>query len=82
MFDTNKKTFQTHPSLLPLRMTLTAAQRESPAYPPRIDPDERLALQLIYRMKTEYAKPLPFRSWKDNTSFHGSRLQEVIGTNA
>ena len=40
-------------SLLPLKMALTAAERESPSQPPRPlrDPNEQLAMQLIERIK-------------------------------
>jgi len=82
MLEINKKAFRAHPSLLPLRMALIAAERESPAHPPRVDPDEQLAQQLIEKMKIDFAKPLPFTSWKGDSSFASFRLQEVIGTNA
>jgi len=81
MLDTNKKTFQAHPSLLPLRTALIAAEREAPARPLRVDPDERLAVQLIEKMKTEYAKPLPFASWRNDSNSPAFRLQKVIGFN-
>ena len=81
MLDTGKRTSQTHPSLLPLRMALVAAESGSPARPPRIDTNEQRALQLIQKMKTEYQKPLPFTSWKDDPVLNTFRLREVIGTN-
>jgi len=77
MLDTNKRTFRTHPSLLPLRMALIVAESGSPARPPRIDVNEQRALQLIQKMKTENQKP----SWKDDAIFNSFSLQEVIGTN-
>jgi len=40
MLDTNKKTIQTHPSLLPLRAALIAAERDVPSQP---DVNEQLA---------------------------------------
>jgi hypothetical protein len=87
MLDTNKKTFQmssplgNHPSLFPLRMALVAAEGGVPPRPPRVDSNEQMALQLIQKMKTEYRKPLPFTSWKDNSKPNSFRLLEVIGTN-
>ena len=89
MLDTNKRTLHfdkaqcghSHPSLLPLRMALTAAERVSPARPQRIDVNAQRAMQLIERMKTDYQKPLPFTSWKDDPVLNSFRLQEVIGTN-
>jgi len=80
MLDTNKKTHRTHPSLLPLRTALIAAEMESPARPPCVDSNEQKASQLIQKMKTEYRKPLPFTSWKDDSKTMSFRLQEVIGT--
>jgi len=84
MLDENKKTFHvsSHPSLLPLRRALIAAESGSPARPPRMDVNEQLALQLIARMKTEYTKPLPFESWKEGSRMYVFRLQEAINTNA
>lgn len=51
--------------LFPLRVALTAAERESPARPHRVDPNERLALQLIARMQAGYKKELPFVAWHE-----------------
>lgn len=65
----DKRSLRSHPSLLPLRMALIAAEKESPSRPPCTDPDQQRALQLIARMKMEYRKPLLFT------------LQEVIGSN-
>ena len=84
MLDKNKRTLHfnkvqcghSHPSLLPLRMALTAAEKESPARPPRIDANEQRALRLIEKMKTEYKKP----AWKDDGIFKLFNLQEVVGT--
>lgn len=76
----DKNTFRTHPSLLPLRMALIAAESGSPARPPRVSADERRALELIAKMRTEFSKPLPFTSWKDDTILNTFRLQEVIGS--
>jgi len=80
MLDTSHKAHQAHPSLIPLRMALTAAKRESPSRPQHVDPNEQRALDLITRMKTEYRKPLPFSSWRDDSNLHSFRLQEVIGS--
>jgi hypothetical protein len=51
MLDEKQRTLRAHPSLLQLRMALIAAERESPARPRRVDPNERLAVQLIARMQ-------------------------------
>ena len=73
-----KKTIRSYPSLLPLRMALSAAERESPSRPPQTTCDEHRALELIERMKTEYDKPLPFVCWKDETNSNIFNLQKVI----
>jgi hypothetical protein len=73
MLDVNKKTLRPYPSLLPLRMALTLAERESPACPPRMDANERLAMQLIEKVKAEYKKPLPLLNWTDIPSQQGYR---------
>jgi hypothetical protein len=73
MLDMHKNMLRTHPSpsikfrasLLPLRMALTAAERESPARPRRIDVNERLAMQLIARMQAGYKKANPFIVWRE-----------------
>ena len=58
MLDINKKTLHAsrHPSLLPLRMALTLAERESPSRPPCIDVNEQYAIQLIAKVKAQYKK--------------------------
>ena len=64
-----KNTRHSHPSLLPLRTALIAAEKESPARPPRlITADEQRALTLIARMKTECNKPLSFSFWRSPKS--------------
>jgi len=86
MLDTNNKTVhfdkaqyeRTHPSLLPLRAALIAAEREVPSSP---DVNGQLAETLIARMKTEYKNPLSFTSWKDDKTLNSFNLQEVIGSN-
>jgi len=80
MLDKNTLRASRHPSLLQLRMALIAAESGSPSRPPRVTADERRALELIKKMKTEFSKPLPFTSWKDNTTLNSFRLQEVIGS--
>jgi len=78
MLDTRKNTHHAsrHPSLLPLRMALIAAESGAPARSPQVDPNEQKALQLIQKMKTDCQKP----SWKDDAIFKSFRLQEVIGS--
>ena len=59
MLDINKKTLQTHPSLLPLRMALIAAESgvpPRPPRPPRMDSNEQRAILLIENVKAEYKK--------------------------
>ena len=59
---------RTHPSLLSLRTALVAAEKESPARPPRpITADEKRAMMLIEKMKTEYDKPLSFANFVQRT---------------
>lgn len=83
MFELDKQTLRTPPSLLPLRMALIAAESETPARPtcpaPSLSTDELLALTLIERMKTEYQKPLPC---KDSFPLIDFGLQEVIPCHA
>ena len=78
MLDSNKKTLHSHPSLLPLRMALIAAGSGVPSSP---DANEQRAQRLIARMKTEYRKPLPFTSWKEDATLNSFNLKEVIGNN-
>ena len=80
MQNSDKRSLRSHPSLLPLRAALIAAERDSPARPLRTDPDQQRAMQLIAGMKTEYRKPLPFTSWKDDETLNTFRLQDVIGS--
>ena len=60
MLTGTKPTLRSHPSLLALQSALRAAESVSPARPPRMDANERLALQLIARMQADYKKSLPF----------------------
>ena len=73
MLDVNKKTLHAsrHPSLLPLRMALIAAESGSPSRPPRIDANEQRAVELIAKLKAGYKKPLPVLTWNDIPSQHG-----------
>jgi hypothetical protein len=83
MMDIRNKTPRNHPSLLPLRVALISAEKESPARPPQLTiTDEQRALQLIGKMKTEYNKPLPFSCWKDESDLILFNLREVIGIHA
>jgi len=70
-----KKTLRNHPSLLPLRVALTTAERESPSRPRRIDTNERLAMQLIARMQSRYKKADPFLKVKEH-------VQKTAGSHA
>ena len=80
----DKNTLRSHPSLLPLRRALIAAESGSPARPsqlhPQVTDDEQRAQELIERMKTGFSKPLSFSSWKDDTALNSFNLQEVIGS--
>ncbi len=60
MLTGTKHTFRTHPSLLQLRTVLLAAESESPAQPPIVDVNEKLALQLIAQMQSNYKRQLLF----------------------
>lgn len=70
MVDQKKRTYHSDASaLLPLKMVLIAAERESPARAPKRGPDvnEQLALKLIGRMKKQFQK---------SRLFVGMRLME------
>ena len=84
MLDEKKSTFHTHPSLLPLRMALIVAERESPARPPRMDANEQRALQLIEKVRAEYKKQQFVLNLNDIPSQHGCResLHEMSVTHA
>jgi len=62
MLDEKKTTLHAlrHPSLLPLRRMLIAAEWESPSRPRCVDANERRAMQLIARMQAEHKKVFPF----------------------
>ena len=75
-------TLHSHPSLLPLRMALSAAESGVPSRPTRplqTITDEQRATELIERMRTEYDKPLPFICWKDESNSTVFNLREVVG---
>jgi len=86
MLDERKNTLHAsrHPSLFPLRMALIAAERESPVYPPRLDANEQLALQLIARVQAEYKKVFPFLNLQDIPGSHDLRksLRNLAGIDA
>jgi hypothetical protein len=84
MLTEKKNTLHSHPSLLPLRMALTAAASESPALPFRVDVNEQLALQLIAKMKAEYKRSHPLLNWRDIPSQHGYResVHEMVTAHA
>ena len=73
-----------HPSLLELQQALSMAESAAPARPPRIDANERLALQLIARMQADYKKSLPFLDLQDRPRPNRFREQfrELAGTHA
>jgi hypothetical protein len=73
-----------HPSLLELQQALSMAESVVPARPPRIDANERLALQLIARMQANYKKSLPFLDLQDRPGPNRFREQfrELAGTHA
>ena len=72
MLDINKRTLHAsrHPSLLPLRMALIAAESDSPPCP-QPDTNERRAMQLIANLKAEYKNRLPVMQWGEIPSLHG-----------
>jgi len=75
-------TIQTHPSLLPLREALIAAESGVPSRPPRVDANELRALQLIARMQAHYKKVMPFLDSQDIPVHQGLRLNLPALTNA
>jgi hypothetical protein len=84
MLDEKKNTLRAHPSLLPLRMALSAAAGESPACPLRMDVNEQRAMQLIAKVKAEYKKQQFVMNWNDIPSPHGLHvdLQVPVTSNA
>ena len=71
-------------NLLPLRIALIAAEKESPARPPcqLHDPNEQLALQLIERIK--YPGQISFTGLRIESPepLFVERLPEMAGTHA
>jgi hypothetical protein len=86
MLDEKKDTLHAsrHPSLLPLRMALSAAVSESPACPPRMDVNEQRAMQLIAKVKAEYKKQQSVMNWNDIPNPRGlhANLQVMVNSNA
>lgn len=88
-----KNTHRIHPSLLPLRMALVAAESGAPSQPARkMSADEQRALDLIEKMKAEYNKPLSFANFihrnpmaltfgASNTSAPCINFREVVKAN-
>ena len=54
-----------HPSLLPLRMALALAEKESPSRPPHSDVNEQNAVQLIANVKAQYKKQRSVLNFQD-----------------
>jgi len=84
MLDEKKGMLHSHPSLLPLRMALIAAESGSPSRPPRIDANEQRAMQLIEKVRAEYKKQQFVMNWNDIPNPHGvhTNLQAVVHGNA
>lgn len=84
MLDEKKNALHSHPSLLPLRMALIAAESGSPSRPPCIDANEQRALQLIEQVKAEYKKQQFVMNWNDIPSPHGfhADLQVTVDSHA
>ena len=73
----------THPSLLPLRMALIAAEWDVPPSP-LPDVNEQLALKLIETMRTEHKKQLPVLFLGDIPSLYGygTSRREMVSAHA
>ena len=69
-------TLRAHPSLFPLRMALTLAERDVPPSP-CLDANEQLALKLIEKMKTENKRQLPELVLRDIPSLYGYRASHA-----
>ncbi|MEP7135698.1 MAG: hypothetical protein ABI904_12265 [Chloroflexota bacterium] len=72
----------THPSLLPLRMALIAAESGSPSRPPRMDVNEQRALQLIEKVKAGYKKQQFVLRWEDVPSPYGFHVSHRTMVNS
>jgi hypothetical protein len=70
MLTEKKNQLHSHPSLLPLRMALIAAESDSPPCP-RPDANELRAMQLIANLRAEYKSRLPIMQWGEVPSLHG-----------
>jgi len=80
MLDEKKSTLQTHPSLLPLRMALIAAESgvpPRPPRPPRMDSNEQRAILLIANVKAEYKKQQFVLNFHDIPSPHYSGIKQL-----
>ena len=63
-----KNSNRIHPSLLPLRMALIAAESGVPSQPAQyLTMDEQRAQTLIEKMKAGYDKPNPFENFSHRT---------------
>jgi hypothetical protein len=84
MLAEKKNTLRTHPSLLPLRMALSAAASEAPACPPHMDVNEQRAMQLIAKVQAEYKKQQFVMNWHDIPNPRGLHvdLQVTVNSNA
>jgi hypothetical protein len=83
MLTGTKNTLRSYPSLLQLQTVLIAAESESPAQPPIVDVNEKLALQLIARMQANYKRELPFTHMHEAPSTTAPmNLYEMAGTHA
>ena len=71
-------------NLLPLRIVLIVAEKESPARPPRLpcDPNEQLALQLIERIKHPQQNSFTGLEIESPRPLFAERLAEMAGTHA
>jgi hypothetical protein len=80
MLDVKQTTLRSHPNLLPLRMALAFAERESPSRPNRIDSNEQRALQLIARMQADHKKVSPFLNMPEIPALRGmdQQLQKAV----
>ena len=77
MLDEKKSTLHTHPSLLPLRMALLAAESGSPSRPLHMDVNEQRAAQLIAKVKAGYKKQQFILRREDIPSPHGIQMTHL-----
>ena len=82
-FDQLRTPLHSHPSLLPLRMALIAAESGSPSRPPHMDVNEQRAAQLIAKVKAEYKKQQFILRREDIPSPHGIRMtHQMVNSHA